>query len=556
MEPAGDGYYQASVPGAGPGAFYKFVLDGRELPDPFARALPEGVHGPARVEASDYVFQNAGVSPRGAQQVIYEIHVGTFTPEGTYEAARRHLPYLARLGVRTLELMPVASFAGDRGWGYDGVAQYAPFAPYGTPDDLRRFVDEAHGLGLSVLLDVVYNHFGPSGNYLSAYSDDYFVRGAEVGTPWGEAPNFACPAMRRLVIENALYWLQEFRFDGLRLDATHTIVDRSEEHVLHELTRRVRAHAQAPTTHLLCAEDERNDPATVASLGFDAIWADDFHHQLRVTLTSETDGYYGSYTAGVGRLAEAINKGWLYEGQVYPASGKPRGKPAPGMPPEAFVYCIQNHDQVGNRALGERLSADVSLAAYRAASVLLLFLPMTPLLFMGQEWAASTPFLYFTDHEGELGEAVARGRREEFRRFSAFSDPARRHAIPDPQALATFAASKLRWEERAEPGHVEVVDLYRELLFLRRSDPVLQRASRRDLHAEAKGEVLVVRRSLGDDVRVLCVNFGASPVALDGLGLPGVGLSTIFSSPARIDHGDLEGGDLRPHGAVILAGGA
>jgi maltooligosyltrehalose trehalohydrolase len=551
MSALGDGYYEASVPGVRAGVLYKFVVDDRVLPDPYARSLPEGVHGPARVPEVRYAFKFQGVVSPLSQQVIYEIHIGTFTEEGTYDAARRHLGYLARLGVRTLELMPVASFDGARGWGYDGVAHYAPFAPYGTPDDLRRFVDEAHGFGLSVILDVVYNHFGPAGNYLSAYSADYFVRGAEAeGTPWGEAPNFACPAMRRYAIENALYWLEEFRFDGLRLDATHTIVDSSEEHVLRELTGKVKALGR----RVLFAEDERNDPALVTTLGFDGVWADDFHHQLRVTLTGERDGYYGAYAAGVAGVpgvAEAINGGWLYQGQIYPVSGRARGKSAMDLLAESFVYCIQNHDQIGNRAFGDRLSSAVPIEGYRAASMLLLFLPMTPLLFMGQEWAASTPFLYFTDHEGSLGEAIAKGRGEEFKRFAAFADPAARAKVPDPQRLETFVASKLRWAERTEDTHAGVLELYRELLYLRRSDPVLQHASRTGLRAEAKGDVLVVRRVLDADVRVLAVNFGASPASIEGLALEDAGLLPVISS-----YPGLEGDALPAHRAVILAGRA
>jgi maltooligosyltrehalose trehalohydrolase len=546
MQALGGGYYEASVAEARPGTLYKFVLHGRELPDPYARALPFGVHGPARVAPAQYSPKNPPVTPSLAEQVIYELHVGTFTREGTYDAARQHLGYLAGLGVTAIELMPVASFAGARGWGYDGVAHYAPFAPYGSPDDLRRLVDEAHGYGLAVILDVVYNHFGPSGNYLSAYSPDYFAGEA---TPWGEAPNFACPAMRRYAVENAIYWLEEFGFDGLRLDAIHAIVDSSEEHVLRELT----AAVQQLGKRLLFAEDERNDPATVTSLGFDAIWADDFHHQVRVTLTRENDGYYAAYRPGAQGIADAINGGWIYRGQTYPRTGKPRGRPALGLLAESLVYCIQNHDQIGNRAFGDRLSAAVSIEAYRAASMLLLLLPMTPLLFMGQEWAATTPFLYFTDHEGDLGRAIVEGRREEFRGFAAFDDPTTRARVPDPQALATFEASKLDWRERADPLRAGVLDLYRELLYLRRSDPVLRHGSREGLRAEVTGDVLVVSRRWGGDVRVLCVNFGASAAALDRLALGELRYEGLV--PVLRSDGPLRGNTLSARCALLLAGG-
>jgi maltooligosyltrehalose trehalohydrolase len=538
MRAIGGGYFETRVEGAGPGTLYELVIDGRKLPDPHARFLPMGVHGPARVEAARYVPKNRPVATRLAEQIIYEIHVGTFTPEGTYDAARRRLGYLASLGVRTIELMPLAAFAGARGWGYDGVAHYAPFAPYGEPDDLRRFVDEAHGYGLSVVLDVVYNHFGPSGNYLSAFSDEYFV---QAETTWGQAPDFARAPMRRYVIDNATYWVREFGFDGLRLDAIHAIDDRSEVHVLREVTAAVHQLGK----RVLFAEDERNDPDVVTSLGFDALWADDFHHQLRVTLTGENEGYYGAYAPGARGVADAINRGWIYEGQIFPATGNPRGKPARELLAESLVYCIQNHDQIGNRPFGDRLSASVSTDAYCAASMLLLFLPMTPLLFMGQEWAASTPFLYFTDHEPELGDAIAEGRRRELRSFSAFADPA--SALPDPQAAQTFESSKLRWDERSEEAHRAVLELYRELLYLRRTDPVLQDPARERLQAEARGDVLVVRRALGADVRVLCVNFGATSVPLRRLEI-GPRLLPVLTSC-----GELEGDVLPAKSAVLLA---
>ena len=544
MRPVCGGYYEARVEGARAGALYKLVVGDRELPDPYARWLPKGVHGPAEVVApTAFAFRHARAAPRLAEQVLYEIHVGTFTPEGTYDAARRRLGYLATLGVRCVELMPIASFAGARGWGYDGVAHYAPFAPYGSPDDLRRFVDDAHGLGLSVVLDVVYNHFGPAGNYLRAYSEHYFTK--KGATPWGDAPNFAHPAMRRYAIDNAVYWLDEFRFDGLRLDAIHAIEDDSEEHVLRALTREAKARGKV----LLFAEDERNDPDTVRALGFDAVWADDFHHQVRVTLTGERDGYYASYEPGARGIAEAITRGWLFEGQTYAATGRPRGKPALEMLAESFVYCLENHDQIGNRAFGDRLSSSVPVEAYCAASMLLLFLPMTPLLFMGQEWAASTPFLYFTDHDAELGKAITGGRRAEMAGFAAFDDAKTREAIPDPQSPETFARSKLKWEERRGPRHARVLALHREMLHLRRTDPVLRHASRDAMTVEAKGDVLVVRRALDADVRVLCVSFGASLVPLARLELAESDLLPVLASRDPIARDALP-----PRSAVILAG--
>jgi maltooligosyltrehalose trehalohydrolase len=544
LTPLGNGYFGAVVEGVGDGARYLFDVDGRTLPDPFARFLPDGVHGPARVVESRYAWRHPKPQRPLSEHVIYELHVGTFTPEGTYAAAGGKLQYLAELGVTAVELMPLSSFQGTRGWGYDGVAHFAPFAPYGEPDDLRRFIDDAHGLGLVVLLDVVYNHFGPAGNYLGAYGAGYFTDRYQ--NAWGQAPDFAGAPMRRYALDNASYWFTEFRVDGLRYDATHAVFDESPRHVLGAIGDRVRALAPGA---LLIAEDERNDPGCLAALGVQALWADDFHHQLRVTLTGENDGYYAGYAPSVEDLARTIEGGWLYQGQPSP-SGRPRGKPAPDLAWQAFVYCIQNHDQIGNRALGTRLCHDVSLDAYCLASTLLLFLPMTPLLFMGQEWAASTPFLYFTDHDPELGALVTAGRRREFAAFAAFSDPARRETIPDPQAPQTFERSKLHWDERQVEPHARVLTLYRELLALRRSDPVLGLAcSRAELSPTTWGQLLLVRRRGrdGSGDRVLLANFGKESVSLGTVPGVGAGARVLFGSQASAAQGDIP-----PLGAVVV----
>jgi maltooligosyltrehalose trehalohydrolase len=511
LEALGGGYFAAEVPGAGQGTLYKLVIDGKELPDPYARWLPLGVHGPAMVVEPHLAWRHGeGVYRPLREHVLYELHVGTFTEEGTYAAARTRLRDLALLGVTAIELMPVAAFAGTRGWGYDGVAQFAPFAPYGVPDELRRLVDEAHGLGLSVFLDVVYNHFGPAGNYLRAFAPEYFS--ASLKNAWGDAPDFTHPAMRRYLLDSALAWLTEYRFDGLRLDAIHALVDPSPRHILRELADKV---ARLSPPKLLIAEDERNDPGGVGELGMHALWADDFHHQVRVTLTGERDGYYQAYEPGAAGIAAALQHGWLYRGQSYPPTGQPRGHDAGELPAEAFVYCLENHDQIGNRAFGDRLSEVVSIEATCAASCLLLFLPMTPLLFMGQEWAASSPFLYFTDHEAELGRLIAEGRRAEFKSFRAFLDPATRDSIPDPQAPSTFLRSRLRWDERDFGHHARVLQLHRDLLALRRQDEVLRAsAGRADLEATAHGDVLVVRRRSAGGERLLLANLGASEAAV------------------------------------------
>ena len=546
LEPLGDGYFAADVPGLGAGTRYKFLLDDRELPDPYARFLPDGVHGPAVVMASGYSFRHERPKVRPlSEQVIYELHVGTFTQEGTYDAAAERLAYLADLGVTLLEIMPLSSFPGSRGWGYDGVAHFAPFSGYGEPDALRRFIDEAHGHGLRVLLDVVYNHFGPAGNYLGAYSPRYFT--ADYQNAWGEAPRFADAPMRHFARANVLYWLHEFRFDGFRLDATHAIFDPSDEHVLVEVARVTRNSAPHA---LLIAEDERNDPACVTELGSDAIWADDFHHQLRVTLTGERDGYYGQYRPGVEDLARTIERGWLFEGQANPSGALPRGKNADELPAAAFVYCIQNHDQIGNRALGTRLNHELGLDAYRLASTLLLFLPMTPLLFMGQEWAASSPFLFFTDHDEELGAQITAGRRREFSAFASFSNEAKRALIPDPQTHSTFSRSRLIWDELERQPHASVLRSYRELLALRRSDPVLARpCPRAQLAAQGSEQLLAVRRCAPElgQARVLLANFGPTPIPIAGLPWS----DSFRSAVLRVGEGDIS--LVPPLGAVILA---
>jgi len=516
MRPRGDGFFTLDLPGPSQGALYKFVVDGREMPDPCARFLPQGVHGPAMLVRDDYAWRfGEGVHRPLEDHVIYELHVGTFTAAGTYEGARARLPELAALGVTAIELMPLAAFPGGRGWGYEGVALFAPFAPYGQPDELRRLIDEAHRLGLAVLLDVVYNHFGPAGNYLPSYAPAYFT--SDRRNAWGDAPDYGHPALRRMIVENARYWLRDFRFDGLRLDATHAIVDTTSPDILSLLAGEIGA-LRPPK--LLIAEDNRNDCALVRDGGMHAIWADDFHHQLRVTMTGEQDGYYAAYRPGLADLARTIEQGWLYQGELFTPTGERRGCAAGDLDAPAFVYCIQNHDQIGNRALGDRLNAAVNADLYRAASVLLLFLPMTPLLFMGQEWAASAPFLFFTDHDPELGRLVSEGRREEFKAFEAFKSEEGRRSIPDPQREDTFLRSKLDWDERERNEHGRVLRLYQRLLELRRTDPVWRAnaGARRGLTARASRDVLAVRRQATAGTRVLMMNFGASPAPVDPWG--------------------------------------
>ncbi len=517
LEPSAEGTFELDAPDIGPGALYQFALDGVLRPDPYARFLPFGVHGPAEVVDVKYEFRHAPPAPR-SQRVLYELHVGTFTRQGTYRSAEERLPDLVDLGVTTIELMPISAFPGRWGWGYDGVAGFAPFAPYGRPEELQHFIDSAHGLGLEVLLDVVYNHFGPDGNYLNAYSTRYFD--PDIATPWGQAPRLNDPAMRSYVIENALYWLGEFRFDGLRFDACHEIHDASPLHIFAELSEHARL--ARPETFFV-AEDDRNDPRELERMGADAVWADDFHHVLHVLLTGESDGYYAAYAPTLEQVARTITRGFFFEGQDFLGRG-PRGAPADRLRPEAFVYCLQNHDQVGNRPLGSRLHAASELDAVRAASALLLFLPMTPLLFMGQEWAASSPFCYFTDHAQELGKAVSAGRRREFAHFEGFGGSIE---IPDPQDESTYRKSQLDWDERHQPVHAAMLELYRSLLELRRNDAVLSAPGERsDLHVEVVDDVLVVRRRSGGESRVLCFNWGAPRPARDFAGTDELLLAT------------------------------
>lgn len=523
MPSLGGGVYEVTLP-VQPGSRYIFVLDGVPTPDPYARFLPDGVHREAEVvDLSAYAWQHTDWRGLPLEQcVFYELHVGTFTPEGTYRAALEKLPYLKELGVNAIQMMPVAAFDGQRGWGYDGVAFYAPFAPYGRPEDLTAFVDAAHGLGMGVFLDVVYNHFGPAGNYLSSYAPTYFTD--RFSSAWGMGLDFAEAHMRRYVTGNARMWLQDYHFDGLRLDATPYMTDDSETHILTELAQEVHALGG---THLLLAEDHRNLPTLITENRLDGIWTDDFHHEVRVTLTGEQEGYYAGYRGGAEALAYTIRRGWRYEGQFWDVKGEEhgRGHSSDGLEAPNFVYCIQNHDQIGNRPLGERLhqSDGVTLPEYRGAAALLLTLPMTPLLFQGQEWAASTPFQFFSDHAGELGRAVTEGRKKEFGSFSGFSG----ENVPDPQAEATFLNSKVNWAEREQGEHAKTWRLYRDLLRLRRDDPVLQNRQRGNLTTGHDGDLLWVRTVTSAGKRVLLWNLGEQARQVAELSLP-------FALPARL----------------------
>jgi malto-oligosyltrehalose trehalohydrolase len=479
MRRSADGWFEITTP-APPGTEYLFVLDdGTALPDPASRAQAGALDGPSLVVDSDaYTWATPDWRGRPWEEVVFlELHVGTFTPEGTFRAAIDKLGWLAELGITAIELMPVAQFAGERGWGYDGALLYAPHPAYGTPDDLRALVDAAHGHGLMVFLDVVYNHFGPEGNVLPRFAPVFHE---EAATPWGAAIAYERPPLRRFFIENALYWLDEFRIDGLRLDAVDHIADpESEVEILVELAEAIRA--AFPDRHVhTTTEDNRNvthlhvrDAAGRSRL-HTAEWNDDLHNVAHVICTGETEGYYVDFAVDHwGKFARALAEGFAYQGEPSRhENGAPRGTPSGHLPPAAFVDFLQNHDQVGNRAYGERLTTLTPAPLLRAMSAILLLSPHIPLLFMGEEWGETQPFVFFTDFHGALADAVRDGRRKEFRHFAAFHDAAARESIPDPNAPETFEASKLVWAHRERPEGRAWLEHTRGLLAIRHREIV------------------------------------------------------------------------------------
>lgn len=472
LTPTDHGYFEYTVEGLEPGARYRYHVDeDGPFPDPASRFQPEGVHGPSMVvDPHAFEWQDDDWRPPPRDEwVVYELHVGTFSATGTYSGVQERLAYLKELGVTAIELMPVADFPGRWNWGYDHAALYAPSRAYGTPYGLRALVDAAHRAGLAVLLDVIYNHLGPDGAYVAAFAPMFTEKHH---TPWGPAINLDdthSAGVRHLFIDNAIHWLREYHIDGLRLDATHALEDDSKTHFLAELRDRVHAEVEGPRRYLI-AEDPRNintlvRPRDDDGFGLDGVWTDDFHHQIRHMTAGDTQDYFANFADHrADELATTIRDGWFYQGQTAPVSGEPFGTDPTPVDVDQCVICIQNHDQIGNRPTGNRLTEDIPLAVYRAASALLLFVPETPLLFMGQEWAASTPFLFFTDHNEELGEMVRAGRAEEFDHFADFEG-----TIPDPQAQSTFEHSKLRWDERETNPHRRTLALYRDFLALRQT---------------------------------------------------------------------------------------
>ena len=517
LEREGTGYFSGRANTAAPGVRYQYRLDGHQRhADPASRFQPEGVHGPSEiVDPGAFPWSDAGwrgLGPIG--QVIYELHVGTFTPEGTWAAAARQLPELAAAGITVLELMPVSEFPGRFGWGYDGVFPFAPTRLYGTPDDFRRFVDGAHAIGLGVILDVVYNHVGPDGCVLRQYAPEYFTD--RYANEWGDALNFdgdGSGPVREFFVANAGYWIDEFHLDGLRFDATQQMFDASPDHVLAAAARAARAAARGRRV-LLVAENEPQDTRLVRSpdqggYGLDALWNDDFHHTGRVALTGRREAYYTDYLGRPQELISAAKRGFLYQGQHYSWQNQARGTPTRAVPPTAFVAYLQNHDQVANSAGGERLHALAAPGCWRALTALLLLGPATPLLFQGQEFAASSPFLYFADHHTELTEQVRKGRTEFLAQFRSIATAEVTDALPDPGDPATFQRCKLDFAERVR--HAPAYALHRDLLRLRREQAVFAAPGQGNVDGAVLGDAAFILRWFGEaeDDRLLLVNLGA-----------------------------------------------
>ena len=487
-ENGGAGWFECITEEAGPGTLYRFVLpDGTYVADPVSRFQPEDVSGPSEVIApGSYTWKDGTwMGRRWSEAVIYELHIGTFTPEGTFRAAIGKLDHLRDLGVTVIEIMPIGDFSGTRGWGYDGVLWYAPDSAYGRPDDLKALVEAAHVRGIAVMLDVVYNHFGPEGNYLPKYFPNLLTERHK--TSWGAAVNYdgdQSQVVRELAIHNALYWIEEFHLDGLRLDAVHAIIDEGPRHLLTELAERVRALDTPYAIHLVL-ENEKNEAvrltrdATGAPEHFTAQWNDDMHHVLHTAATHEDAGYYADYKGDTELLGRALAEGFAFQGQPCGSTGESRGEPCAHLPPGAFISFIQNHDQIGNRAFGERINDISDPEAVKALVTVYLLLPQTPMIFMGEEWRATTPFPYFCDFHGDLAEKVRQGRRDEFKSFPEFQDPAKRDAIPDPLAESTFQSAKLKWDEMGNPDQAECLERHRDLIAVRQREivPLLDRVT-------------------------------------------------------------------------------
>ena len=525
MNAIADGWHELLSDQAGPGTLYSFVLpDGQEVPDPASRFQPSDVHGPSEVvDAESYEWHDSrwqGLPWEKA--VLYELHIGTFTEAGTFLGAIERLDHLVDLGVTGIELMPIADFPGRRNWGYDGVLPYAPDSSYGRPEDLKALVDAAHHRGLMVLLDVIYNHFGPDGNYLPALAPIFTERHK---TPWGDGINYdgrdSAP-IREFVAGNAAYWISEFHLDGLRLDAVHAILDDSSRHVLEDISEGVREVADGQQVHLVLENEENQASRLIRNPDgrpsqFTAQWNDDVHHVLHAAVTGEAAGYYADYIGDTQKLGRALAEGFAYQGEVMPYRGTPRGEPSRRLPPSAFVSFIQNHDQIGNRAFGDRLTSFAPAEAIRAAAAIYLLLPQIPMMFMGEEWGTERPFPFFCDFGPELADAVRNGRRAEFARFPEFHDPEQRERIPDPTAPSTFQSAKLDWACLLTGDHAERHRLYRTLLAIRHREivPLLAIISGcGGYEVLGPGAVRVSWTASGREKLVLAANLNDEPVRL------------------------------------------
>jgi maltooligosyltrehalose trehalohydrolase len=543
LTPEGNGYFSGFVANVDAGTRYRFRLDGgAAYPDPASRYQPEGPHGPSMIiDPAAFAWTDAawpGLPIEG--QVIYELHIGTFTPAGTFRAAIEKLPVLAELGVTLLEVMPVADFAGEFGWGYDGVNEFAPSRLYGTPDDFRAFVDAAHGLGVGVILDVVYNHLGPDGNYLPKFSASYFSKRP---TEWGDAINFdgaRSGPVREFFVSNARYWIEEFHLDGLRLDATQQIFDQSTPHILEEVVEAVRG-AAAPRRAIVIGENETQlarlvRPREEGGYGLDALWNDDFHHSAVVAATGRAEAYYSGYRGTPQELVSAVKYGFLYQGEWYRWQKHGRGTAALDLPPVRFVAFTQNHDQVANSYCGERLHTETSPGRHRALTALLLLAPQTPMLFQGQEFMASSPFMFFADHQPELAELVRSGRAKFLSQFPSIATPEATEGLPDPADASVFVRCKLDWSERER--NERAVALHRDLLRLRRSEAALRSQAPRGVDGAVLSESAFVIRFFGGgrDDRLLLVNLGPcahlDPMAEPLIAplCPGTHWLTVFST--------------------------
>lgn len=521
MEPKGDGWFHHTLPGVGAGTLYRFQLaDGQVIPDPASRFQPEDVHGPSEVvDVTNYVWKTESWSGRPWEEmVIYELHPGTFTQEGSFLAAIEKLDHLRQLGITAIQLMPTADFPGSYGWGYDGVMPYAPESSYGRPEDLLKFVDEAHARGICVFMDVVYNHFGPDGNYMPAVAPLFTEHHS---SPWGMGINYddeGSDQIREFVIQNAIYWITQFRIDGLRLDAVHQIKDDSGEHLIVELARRVRDVAGRRHVHLI-VENEDNDSDLLVRgedgqpKHFTAQWNDDVHHVLHVAATDETFGYYQEYVGNDDNIGRALAQGFVFQGEHMPYRGEARGKPSEHLSPLAFISFIQNHDQIGNRANGDRMASYIASEPLKAIAAVYLLAPQVPMLFMGEEWGAKEPFPYFCQFDEDLNEKVREGRRKEMSRLPGFDGD----NVPDPTARSTFLSAKLDWSKSEAADGTEMLAFYRSLLALRHEHivPLLGHGGLKGGTFEANGRAVKVTWKIGETELEVLANLSKDPLAIE-----------------------------------------